>query len=128
MPLKAGSWWAPRAEDIESIEPAPEQEDVACSPTWKTGDSCASSPLILYLFHLFFYLNLYLEINDLKMLCLCGVVSGTVEPLVRYPGQALAAYSRSAWHLPWKASPSRKGQTLSKSHVWRKGSEPRPQP
>lgn len=39
------------------------------------------SPLILYSFHLFFYLNFYMEINDPKTLWLCEVVSETVEPL-----------------------------------------------
>jgi hypothetical protein len=56
------------------------------------GDRHASTPLILYLFQLFFF---YLEINDLTILWLCGVVSGIVSFLVHVtlgkPGQHAVA-------------------------------------
>lgn len=66
--LGAGSWRAPRADDIpqclpqcRKVWPAPQHG------RWGT-DVTPPSPLILYSLPLFFYLNLYMEINDLKTL------------------------------------------------------------
>lgn len=78
--VEAGSWRAPRTDDLTQC--LPQNRKICPAPQHgRWGTDMTPSPLILYSFHLFFYLNFYMEINDPKTLWLCEVVSETVEPL-----------------------------------------------
>lgn len=63
----AGSWRAPRTDDLTQF--LPQNRKICPAPQHgRWGTDMILSPLILYSFHLFFYLNFYMEINDPKTL------------------------------------------------------------